>query len=160
MTSGVPSELSLALADRETALRGRAVGRVLDLATTSFDEVTGRYDTILSVVRTPAEPDLGRFLGRIRDHLASDGWAYFLEPTVRTGPLGRALGISGRLGRPLTGLHLDRDIPAAIRGAGLFVADLHRFEIASVAAPFRPFVEAWARFPSPRTGDGLSPPRS
>ena len=57
----------------------------------------------------------------------------------------------------MTGLHLDRDVAQAVRAAGLFVTDLHRFEIASVAAPLRPFVEAWARFPTGfEEGDDVS----
>ena len=148
MAVSIPTEISVALADREATLRERATGRVLDLSCVTLDDAAGLHDTILCFVRTPAEPDLDHFLDRIRGHLAPQGWVYFLEPTVRTGPLGRALGIGGRLARPLTGLHLDRDMPAAIRRAGLFVTDLHRFEIASVAAPLRPFVEAWARFPT------------
>jgi len=148
MPPQVSTEVSAALAQRRAALLERATGRVLDLSETSLEDADGHYDTIFCFVRTPAEADLDGFLNRLREHLAPDGWAYFLEPTVRTGALGRALGVGGRLARPVTGLHLDRDIPPAIRRAGLFVADLHRFEIASVAAPLRPFVEAWARFPT------------
>ena len=113
----------------------------------------GHYDTIYSFVQTPGHADLDGYTRRIRELLAPEGMAYFLEPTIRTGPLGRALGLGGRLARPITGLHLDRDVPQSIRRSGLFVTDLHRFEIASVAAPLRPFVEAWAREPT-------SPPRS
>lgn len=144
----IPTEVSVALAARRDALRGRARGRVLDIGPTPLAEADGVYDTIFSFVQTPVVADLDAYAARIGDLLAPDGMAYFLEPTIRTGPLGRALGASGRLMRPMTGLHLDRDVPQAVRRAGLFITDLHRFEIASVAAPLRPFVEAWARFPT------------
>lgn len=130
MPSPVPTEVSTALAPRRAALLERATGRVLDLSETPLVDAEGRYDTIFCFVRTPAEADLDGFLVRLREHLAPDGWVYFLEPTVRTGAL-------------------DRDIPPAIRRARLFVADLHRFELASVPTTFRSFVEAWARFPTP-----------
>ncbi|MEM8747605.1 MAG: hypothetical protein AAGF91_12955 [Actinomycetota bacterium] len=148
MASRVPPEVSAALAERAANLRERATGRVLDLDTDELVDASGAYDTIFAFVQAPQQADLDGFYVRLRELLALDGHLYALEPTIRTGPLGRALGISGRLARPLTGLHLDRDVPPAIRRAGLFVTDVHRFEIASVAAPLRPFVEAWARFPT------------
>lgn len=148
MAIEIPTEVSAALAARRADLFERASGRVLDVGETGLADTDGQYDTIYSFVQTPGQADLDGYLTRIRDLLAPDGMAYFLEPTVRTGPLGRALGLGGRLMRPMTGLHLDRDVPQAIRRSGLFVTDLYRFEIASVAAPLRPFVEAWARFPT------------
>ena len=149
MATRLPLEVSAALADRADTLRARAEGRVLDLAETDLADADGEYETIFSFVQTPFVRDLDRFCAQLRDHLAPDGTLYLLEPTVRTGQLGRALAFGGRLARPVTGLHLDRDVPQAVRRAGLFVTDLDRFEIASVAAPLRPFVEAWARFPTP-----------
>ena len=149
MAIEIPTELSAALAARRTALLERARGRVLDIGDSGLAGAEGHYDTIYSFVQTPGEPDLDAYAARIRELLAPDGMAYFLEPTIRTGPLGRALGFGGKMMRPMTGLYLDRDVPQAVRRAGLFITDLHRFEIASVAAPLRPFVEAWARFPTP-----------
>ena len=142
-------EISAALADRASSLRARAIGRVLDLDDQPLGDADGEYDTIFSFVQTPYEADLDGYCRRLRTHLASGGMLYLLEPTIRTGPLGRALTFGGRLARPVTGLHLDRDVAQAVRRAGLFVTDLHRFEIASVSAPLRPFVEAWARHPTP-----------
>ena len=105
--------------------------------------------TIYAFLQAPHQRDLDHFYRRLHELLAPGGLMYVLEPTIRTGKLGRPLGIGGRLARPIAGLHFDRDIPQSIRRAGLFVSDLHRFEIAAVAAPFRSFVEAWARFPTP-----------
>lgn len=149
MAPRLPLEISSALADRASALRARSTGRVMDLDDMEITEAEGSYDTILCFVKALYEADLDGFFERLRRHLAVDGTLYVLEPTVRTGTLGRALSLGGRLARPVTGLHLDRDIVQAVRRAGLFVTDLHRFEIASVAAPLRPFVEGWARFPTP-----------
>lgn len=151
MPSEIPTEVSAALAARREALLERATGRVLEIDAASLTGADGHYDTIYSFVQTPGQADLDGYTRRIHDLLAPDGTAYFLEPTIRTGSLGRALGIGGRLVRPMTGLHLDRDVPQSVRRSGLFVTDLHRFEIASVAAPLRPFVEAWARHPTSPT---------
>jgi len=148
MAMEIPTELSAALASRRAALLERARGRVLDIGQVGLADADGHYDTVYSFVRAPGEADLDAYITQIRELLTPEGIAYFLEPTIRTGPLGRALGIGGRVVRPLAGFHLDRDIPRVIRRAGLFITDLHRFEIASVAAPFRPFVEAWARVPT------------
>ena len=149
MAGRVPPEVSAALADRAASLRSRATGRVLDLDTDPFDDADGVYDTIYAFLQAPHQRDLDHFYRRLHELLAPGGLMYVLEPTIRTGKLGRALGIGGRLARPIAGLHFDCDIPQSIRRAGLFVSDLHRFEIAAVAAPFRSFVEAWARFPTP-----------
>jgi SAM-dependent methyltransferase len=155
MAGRVPPEVSAALAERAASLRGRATGRVLDLDTDPLDDADGAYDTIYAFLQAPHRRDLDRFYRRLHELLAPSGLMYVLEPTMRTGPLGRALGIGGRLARPITGLHLDRDVPQSIRRSGLFVSDLHRFEIAPVAAPFRPFVEAWAQFPTPAPEVGV-----
>jgi SAM-dependent methyltransferase len=149
MAGRVPPEVSAAIADRVASLRGQATGRVLDLDNGSLDDAHGVYDTIYALLQAPHQRDLDHFYRRLHELLAPGGLMYVLEPTIRTGPRGRALGIGGRLARPIPGLHLGRDIPQSIRRAGLFVSDLRRFEIAAAAAPFRPFVEAWARFPTP-----------
>ena len=148
MAPRLPLEISAALADRAAALRDRASGRVLDLDDTPIGDADGVYETIFCFTKTPYEADLDGFCVRLREHLADNGTLYLLEPTIRTGQLGRALSFGGRLARPVTGLHLDRDVAQAVRRSGLFVTDLLRFEIASVSAPLRPFVEAWARFPT------------
>ncbi len=148
MAIEIPAELSAALAVRRTALLERAMGHVLNVGEVGLADAEGPYDTIYSFVHTPGEANLDVYVNGIRELLAPDAMVYFLEPTIRTGPLGRSLGLGGQVVRPMTGLYLDRDVPRAIRRAGLFITDLHRFEIASVAAPLRPFVEVWARFPT------------
>lgn len=173
-----PAELSVALRDRRCSIASQARGRTLDLGgwtdhvesyredvelTTidleALDTITGRFDSVVSLVRTPLVVDLPGFLESIIERLAPQGHAYFLEPTLRAGELGRTRVFGGRMSRPLTGplagLHLDRDIPDEIRRAGLFVTDLHRFEVPSVAAAIRPFVEAWSRRPTPTGSAGL-----
>ncbi len=164
MAAILPPELSVALRDRRRAVAARASGRTLDLGGWSdhldaygdgvdlqcadLIAADGPYESIVSLVRTPLMADVDRFLTDLRALLAPNGHAYFLEPSVSTGSFGWAQIIGGRLSRSVAGLHLDRDIPDRIRRSGLFVTDLHRFEVASVAAPLRSFVEAWARPPT------------
>ncbi len=110
----------------------------------------GPFDTIVSLIRTPLVADLNRFLthGRtLMELLADGGRLLFLEPVARAGRTGRLLALGGRLGRAVGGLHLDWDLPAEIRASGMTITDLQRFEVPSVSAPFRPFVEARVRRP-------------
>ncbi len=168
MPSKLPPELAPALRARRRELAAQATGRVLDLGGWTdhadvyreSDEVTkldsldelgesaGDFDTIVSMVRTPLVADLDRFIRALVAQLGDDGHILFLEPTIRTGRVGQLLALGGRLSKPLMGLHLDRDVPHVIRRNGLFVTDLHRFEVPSVSAPLRPFVEARCRRPT------------
>ena len=99
----------------------------------------------------PLVEDLPRFLATVLRLLRDDGHLLFLEPVRRTDLVGRALAAWGPLVRATSGLHLDRDLVTAIREAGFFVTDLHRFHVPSVAAPLRPFVAGQARVTLPRS---------
>ncbi len=169
MPSKLPPELAPALRARRRELAAKATGRILDLGgwndhtgcypdsgeVTRLDSVgdleasVGEFDTIVSMVRTPLVADLNRFISELIARLAPGGHILFLEPTMRTGRVGQLLALGGRLSRSAIGLHLDRDVPDVIRRNGLFVTDLHRFEVPSVSAPLRPFVEAHCRRPTP-----------
>ena len=99
MPTEIPTEVSAALAARRDALLERAAGRVLVVGGGTLAAADGHYDTIYSFVQTPGQADLDAYTRRIHDLLAPDGMAYFLEPTIRTGPLGRALGVHCHLWR-------------------------------------------------------------
>ncbi len=166
----LPPELAPAMRARRRAVAEQAAGRVLDLGGWTdhtdvypdeadvvvldrfddFSGVEGTFDTIVSLIRTPLVTSIDHWLGELRGRLSDDGRILFLEPTVRHGRVGQVLAVGGRLWRPLSGLRLDRDIPNVIRANGLFVTDLDRFEVASLSAPLRPFVEAHARHPTRR----------
>jgi SAM-dependent methyltransferase len=105
----------------------------------------GPFDTVVSLIRTPLVADLDRFLQTIADLLAPDGRLHFVEPVRRSGRFGRLLAAAGVVGRAVGGLHLDRDLPAEIRKHGLTVTDIVRFEVPSLSAPMRPFIQAEVR---------------
>jgi len=105
----------------------------------------GPFDTIVSLIRTPLISDFDRFIRIVDQLLSPDGNLLLLEPVRRHGRLGRMLKLSGSLVRATGGLHLDRDIPARLRESGFTVTDLDRFEVPTVSAPLRPFIEATAR---------------
>lgn len=108
----------------------------------------GSFDSIVSLIRLPLVEDLDGFFATVFDLLADDGKLYFLEPVRRSGRLGRMVAVAGVVGRAAGGLYLDRDLPAEIRARGMVVTDLARFEVPTVSAPLRPFVEAVARWPA------------
>lgn len=163
MAQRLPPELSFALAERRRSIAAAASGRVLDLGGWSdhlgdyvepptvlggleeLAELDGEFDTIVSLVRTPLVADMDAFFANLVGLLAPDGIVAFLEPTLRPGRTGDILRLGARAQRAFGGLHLDRDIPNEFRDRQLFVTDLHRFEVASVAAPLRPFVDGRAR---------------
>jgi len=163
MAARLPPELSSALAERRCSIAAAAEGRILDLGGWSdhldmypeeplllenldeLDGLDGEFDTIVSLVRTPLVVDLSVFIEGVVARLAPDGIIAFLEPTIRPGRTGDILRFGSRIQRAFGGLHLDRDIPNEFRDRKLFVTDLDRFEVASVAAPLRPFVAGRAR---------------
>jgi hypothetical protein len=108
----------------------------------------GPFESIVSLIRLPLVEDLDGFFRTVFELLAEHGCLYFVEPVRRSGRAGRVLAVGGRLGRVAGGLHLDRDLPAEIRRRGMVVTDLARFEVPTVSAPFRPFIEAVARWPA------------
>ncbi|RMH66799.1 MAG: methyltransferase domain-containing protein [Actinomyces sp.] len=118
--------------------------RDLDLVDLVADEA-GAFDTVVSLIRTPLVADLEGWLALVDRVLAPEGRFLFCEPTRRPGRTGRLLAAFAPLVRATAGLHLDRDVPAAVRAAGFTITDLDRFEVPTVSAPLRPFVEGRAR---------------
>ena len=121
----------------------------LDVALDDVDDLAlGPFDTVVSLIRTPLVADLDRMLDLVFDLMAEGAHLLLLEPVRREGRLGRLLAIGGSLNRAAGGLHVDRDIPARLRDRGLVVTDLTRFEVPTVSAPLRPFIDATARWPA------------
>lgn len=103
-----------------------------------------RFDTVVSVFQLASAPDLAATLHHIASVLAEDGQVLFLEP-------GRLPGFAGRTQRLLspvmavtTGWHVDRDVPMALRRAGLSITDLERRRVTTTQWWLRSLVEGTA----------------
>ena len=116
----------------------------------------GPFDSIVSLIRLPLVADLDWFFDTTLALLAEGGSLYFVEPVRRAGRVGRVLAMGGFVGRLAGGLHVDRDLPAELRQRGMVVTDLTRFEVPTLSAPFRPFIEAVARRPAMPRGSSPS----
>jgi len=172
----LPPEAQLLTRARRRTLVGQAGGRVLDLGGAdahhglwtgaSADEAVvldgvgsalpaGPFDTVVSVFQLAASPDLDALLARLHDLLADDGRLLFVEP-------GRLVRLGGRVQRlvapalgTMTGWRADRDVPGALRAAGLSVTDLERHRVPTLQPWLRQVVEGAAhRALAPARGPG------
>ena len=167
----LPPGVQATVRARRRAAAGRAAGRVLDLGgsdahrslwrSTDVDvtlldgsgdpavrrlaEEGARFDTVFSVFQLASTPDLAATLSRLTSVLDPGGRLLFLEP-------GRLAGMAGRTQRLLApamsmtaGWHLDRDVPMALRRAGLTITDLDRHRVTTTQWWLRSLVEGTAR---------------
>jgi len=87
-------------------------------------------DTVVSTFVLCRVADVQRTLAGVRRALAPDGVLLFLEHAGATGrrqSLQRMLTPAWQ--RLAPGCHLDRDVPAAIRAAGMAITDIERFAL-------------------------------
>ena len=128
-----------------------------------------RYDTILSLVRTPFVEDIAAFLTALDRLMAPGGRLLMVEPTggahrsavslvaaAAAAWAGRSRSFSAglRLGRgtlpPCRGpLRLDHDVVAELWARGFAVTDLHHFQVPSAPPKWRRFAELRARRATP-----------
>ncbi len=103
-----------------------------------------RYDTIICTCRLIVVPDLLRATTGLARLLAPAGELHLIEPVNRPGPVGLITSSAGAALPAVSGLHLARDVPAAVRATGLTVVDIDRFTIPTLVWPLRRFIEARA----------------
>jgi hypothetical protein len=122
----------------------RAAGpQVHDLAPSRPD---GRYDTVVATGVLAGFADLGAITSALAALVADDGALLFVEPVGVPGwssVIRTSLPGPGR-GAPWRALHLDRDVPAAVRATGLVVCDLDRGELPAQPASLRHWVSGRA----------------
>lgn len=167
----LPPEAQLVTRARRRALVRRATGRVLDLGgadthralwaaarmapvevlagggdprLTQLAAAGERFDTVVSVFQLASAPDLGPLLAAVRSLLSDDGALLFLEPTRVTGPSGRLQRLAAPVAATTTGWRTDRDIPMALRRAGLSVTDVDRHRVPTLQPWLRQLVEGRA----------------
>jgi SAM-dependent methyltransferase len=117
---------------RERPLVNRPQGRVLELATEAdlAGVEEGSLDTVVSVFALCRIGDVGATLDLVRRAMAPGGVLLFLEHAGATGRRQRLQHVATPLWQRLApGCHLDRDVPAAIRAAGLAITDIERFPL-------------------------------
>jgi hypothetical protein len=98
------------------------------------------YDHVVSTGRLVDAPDLLRALTGMVRWLGPAGELHLVEPVGRPGNLGLlASSVGAHLGAT-AGLHLSRDVPAAVRATGLTVVDLDRVTVPTLVWPLRHLV--------------------
>lgn len=103
------------------------------------------FDHIVSTAWLAAVDDVEGEVRRLLAHLEPGGWLHVLEPTLGIGATARAQRMAATVGADRTGWRIDRDVPAAIRRAGLVITDLERFSMPVPSLVLRPWVAGRAR---------------
>ena len=124
----------------DPAARAR-VAVPLDEADVGGAPAEPRFATIVCTAALIEEADLSRAVRGLAERLADDGELLLVEPVGHPGVWGLLTASAGAALPVVAGLHLSRDVVAAVRAAGLTVADLDRFEIATRVWPLRRFVQ-------------------
>lgn len=111
-------------------------GRVLEVGPGAEDlsEVAGvaegSVDAVVSMFALCRVGDVDAALGLVRRALAPEGVLCFLEHAAGPGRARRLQKAATPLWQRLAPhCHLDRDVPAAIRSAGLVITDIERFPL-------------------------------
>jgi hypothetical protein len=166
-----PEPVRAELARRREQILVRATGRVLDLddpaAMERFEGIGStaiaagvraaprpsaagsqpRFDTVVASGVLAGFADLGAITAALADVVADDGSLLFVEPVGAPGwpsVLLTSLPSPRRGDAPWRALHLDRDVPAAVRAAGLVVCDLDRGELPAQPRSLRHWVSGRA----------------
>jgi SAM-dependent methyltransferase len=126
-----------------------------------LDSGREQFDTVVSVFALPFQPDLELTLRALKQLLRPDGRVLFLEPVGSWTRMDRLLRGPGHLLRSTAGLHLERDVPRALRSVGLSVIDVKRVEVPTMIWPLRHVVQgrAWITLDEPdenRQGEDAS----
>lgn len=104
-----------------------------------------RVDHIVTAAWLASVDDVAAEVDRLVGHLDDEGWLHVIEPTLAVGTVGRAQRLAATVGHQRTGWWIDRDLPAAIRRAGLVITDLERFSMPVPSPVLQPWIAARAR---------------
>lgn len=164
-TSGTPLLLAEAV-DHASLLGGRAAphlarrrgalvaaeGGLATVRASALEEVApGSVALVVSAGALCSVEDMARTCTALSSCLAAEGQVQFLEHVDRVRWPGRIQAAIDPLWRRCSGgCHIDRDIPAALRQAGLFVPDLERFTMPTPVPFLRPWVQGRAIHPPRR----------
>jgi hypothetical protein len=103
-----------------------------------------RFETVVSVFQLASSADLDVTLRSIRSVLADEGRLLFVEPGAQVGMSGRVQRLVAPPLGGVTGWRADRDIPMALRAAGLSVIDIQRHRVPTFQLWLRQVLEGAA----------------
>ncbi len=154
-----PDAVTAELARRRPAIEGRSRGRVLDLSVpaaraelvgASMGELpVARYDTIVSVAELTRFPDLLAAARGMAALLAPGGWVELIEPVHHVSAGHRLVATCWASHPAVRHRFVERDVVETLWVAGITLADLERFKIATPVWPLRQFVQARGRIVAP-----------
>jgi hypothetical protein len=106
---------------------------------------TQSVPSVVTVGWLAAARDLEVAISQVLERLDDGGWLHVIEPTSGRPSLARAQRFSSAVSQLRTGWYLGRDIPGALRAAGLVVTDVERFSMPVSSTILQPWVQARAR---------------
>jgi hypothetical protein len=103
-----------------------------------------QHAAVVSVAALAGCADLAEGIARLDAALAAAGELHLVEPVARPG--WRALLAASATSRlaPVRGWHLNRDVPDALRAAGLLLTDCDRVTLDTTVWPLRTWLRARA----------------
>lgn len=152
----LPDVVQREIESRRLRALGWAHGRVLDLGSPDARAVVAsvingvgvpsdRYDTIVSGADLTRFPDLLSSLRALATLLAPGGVVEVIEPVNHVCGGHTLLATLWASHPAVAGRALERDVPAAMRAAGLTLWDLERFTVPTLVWPLREMVHVRAR---------------
>jgi hypothetical protein len=151
-----PAPVRAELERRHRRLTSLAQGRVLDLSTPAGRARLGAVlagdqgdageslDAVVSVAGLVRFADLPAALAAVRSMLAPGGELLACEPTSRPGAAAMLVASAAVIVPASRGTHLERDVTAALRGAGLLCDTVERFDLPTRLPTLRPAVQVRA----------------
>ncbi len=119
----------------------------------------GSFDTIVSTLALCTVPDVDRALRLVRGWMAPGGRLLFLEHVVGAGwRAGLRRAVTPVWSLAVGGCRLDRDIPSALRRAGLYVDECERFPLPAGGVLLAECVQGMARPALGHAWSGPGPP--
>jgi hypothetical protein len=115
------------------------------LAAARRDVSSRRYPAVLSCGELVRFPDLMLGLTGIERLLSPDGELVVIEPVHHPGNTATLFATLWSVHPAVAGVHVERDVTAAVRTIGLTFTSLERFDMPTPVWPLRRFIQARAR---------------
>ncbi len=106
-------------------------------------------DHVVAICWLGRQNDLDGACATLVELVGDHGWLHLVEPTSGVGLTARAQRVAATVASRRTGWRVDRDVPGAIRRAGLVLTDLERFSMPVTSPVLRPWIQGRARVRPP-----------